>query len=275
MPPNMVDTAADEKAWKRAKKRAAKQGHAEDWPYVVRIFQSMAGKGTAKGIPGIPANLGPNAPRLDPAAGMGDASTWIMRSIPLAKGATKGSFGPLVDVLRKATVGEEPVFMKPSGSNPYAIVSGIKCYIENVPGTERKGYLQTVTYGEVIGTNGADGEPFDAFLGQNYAAPMAFVIDQLDEDGEVDEHKSMLGFDTAEDAARAYVGQMPTSFMGGMVAIAPMELQRFLLNHPNVSAEPFAALLDEAGVPYIRVWAPLSGMGAIASPSVVAANGGA
>ena len=235
MPPNMVDSAAEEKAWKRAKKQAAKAGHAEDWPYVVSIFQSMTGK---------------------------------------KKGTTKGTFGPLVDALRKATVGEEPVYMRPTGSNPYAVVSGIKCYVENFPGTERKGYLQTVTYGEVIGTTGADGEPFDAYLGQNYAAPMAFVIDQLDENGEVDEHKSMLGFDTAEDAARAYVGQMPTAFMGGMVAIAPMELQRFLLNHPNVSAEPFAKLLDEAKVPYIRVWAPLSGMGAITSPAVVAANGG-
>lgn len=235
MPPNMVDSAAEEKAWKRAKKQAAKAGHAEDWPYVVSIFQSMTGK---------------------------------------KKGTTKGTFGPLVDALRKATVGEEPVFMRPTGSNPYAVVSGIKCYVENFPGTERKGYLQTVTYGELIGVTGSDSEPFDCYIGQNYAAPMAFVIDQLNADGEVDEHKSMLGFDTAEDAARAYVGQMPTAFMGGMVAIAPMELQRFLLNHPNVSAEPFAKLLDEAKVPYIRVWAPLSGMGAITSPAVVAANGG-
>lgn len=268
MPPNMVDTAAEEKAWKRAKARAAKQGHEEDWPYVVAIFQKMK-KGTAKGISGIPANFGPNVPRLDPTSGMGDASTWVSRSTEPAK----GPYAPLINALEKATVALEPEYQRPVWSNPYAVVSGIKVHIEQLPGEQRNGSTMAVGYGEVIGTMGADGEPFDVYVGQNKTAPMVYVIDQLDADGEVDEHKAMVGFDTAEDAAHAYVMQLPVSKMGGMVAVSAPALASFLANHSSVSAEPFADLLMEAGVPCVKVWAPLSGVGPLASPGVQQANG--
>lgn len=234
MPPSMVETKGDEKAWKRAKARAEKQGHAEDWPYVVAIYQSMAGK----------------------------------------KGTAKGTFGPLVDVLSKATVGDNPDYYRPSGMEAVALVSGIRVHVEYFPGTARDGYTQHSGYGEVIGCTGADGEPYDCFIGQNKAAPTVYVIDQLDENGELDEHKAMVGFDSPEDAAHAYVMQLPTGKMGGMVAVSGAELARFLANTPMVSAEPFADLLAEAGVPSVKVWAPLSGLGPLASPSVRAANGG-
>ena len=42
MPANMVKPG-EEPIWERAKKKAADQGHAEDWPYIVSIFQKMKG----------------------------------------------------------------------------------------------------------------------------------------------------------------------------------------------------------------------------------------
>ena len=38
----------DEEKWKKAKERAAEEGHAEDWPYVVGIYKRMARTGEYK-----------------------------------------------------------------------------------------------------------------------------------------------------------------------------------------------------------------------------------
>jgi len=48
MPTNLVHTEHDEKLWRQAKALAAKNGHKENWGYVVSIYQSMKGKGTPK-----------------------------------------------------------------------------------------------------------------------------------------------------------------------------------------------------------------------------------
>lgn len=231
MPPNMVDTAADEKAWKRAKARAAKQGHAEDWPYVVGIFQKMTGK------------------------------------------VAKGPLGPMVDGLRKAITAMTPDYQRPSGMDAMVIIQGLRVHMEQMPGDVRHGKFLLMGYGEAPGTMAADGEPFDIYVGPNKSAELVYVIDQLDENGEVDEHKAMAGFDTAEDAARAYCGQMGENKMGGMVAMHAMDLAKFLANTDRVSADPFADLAAEAGVPVIKVWMPMTGVGPLASPAVMQANG--
>jgi hypothetical protein len=271
MPPNMVDSAKDEKAWKRAKAQAAKAGHAEDWPYVVSIYQAMAGKkGAEKGTPGIPANFGPNVPRLDPTTGMGDASTWVMG---VAKPA-RGPLGPMVDVLRKATMTTAPDYETPSGMAKLVVIQGLRVNIEQVPGDMRHGRMMGVGYGDIAGTMASDGEPFDCYIGQNKDAELVYVIDQLGPDGQLDEHKAMVGFDIAEDAARAYCSQMGSNKMGGMVAMRGPDLARFLLNNPEVSAEPFVDLVRAANYPMVQVWAPMTGVGPLASPAVVQANGG-
>lgn len=233
MPPSMVETKKDEKAWKRAKAQAAKAGHAEDWPYVVSIYQMMTGRIAAKGL-----------------------------------------FGPLVDVFRKATMSTAPDYETPSGMAKLVVIQGLRVSIEQVPGDMRQGRMMGVGYGDVAGTTGADGEPFDIYVGQNKSAGLVYVIDQLGPDGQLDEHKAMAGFDTAEDAARAYCSQMGLNKMGGMVAMRGPDLARFLLNHPEVSAEPFVDLVRAANYPMVQVWAPMTGVGPLASPAVIQANGG-
>lgn len=57
MPASVVDTVSKkcniskseaEKKWKEAKKKAADEGHTEDWPYVMEIFKHMVGKDCMK-----------------------------------------------------------------------------------------------------------------------------------------------------------------------------------------------------------------------------------
>jgi hypothetical protein len=44
MPVNVVKSKEDEKKWEKAKAKASEQGHAEDWAYVMSIYQNMKGE---------------------------------------------------------------------------------------------------------------------------------------------------------------------------------------------------------------------------------------
>jgi len=48
MPANLVKTERDERLWEKAKRLAARQGHAGDWAYIVGIFKRMRGHRTKK-----------------------------------------------------------------------------------------------------------------------------------------------------------------------------------------------------------------------------------
>ena len=48
MPTNVVRTPRDEHLWEQAKRRAAEEGHARDWPYIMGIYKREHGKGGLK-----------------------------------------------------------------------------------------------------------------------------------------------------------------------------------------------------------------------------------
>ena len=48
MPTNLVKTESDERLWRQAKALAAKNGHKENWGYIVSIYQTMKGRDAAK-----------------------------------------------------------------------------------------------------------------------------------------------------------------------------------------------------------------------------------
>jgi N12 class adenine-specific DNA methylase len=92
---------------------------------------------------------------------------------------------------------------------------GLKLSVENRKGTERSkktpdGAVEwSVTmpahYGRILGTKGADGDHVDFYMGDNEASENVWVIDQLDaETGSFDEHKVMLGFNSATEAKDTY-----------------------------------------------------------------------
>jgi hypothetical protein len=99
-------------------------------------------------------------------------------------------------------------------------VRGLPIYVEQAPGHVRSGtdpngkpwsVKMKFHYGEIAGTEGADGDPIDAFVGPDLGAPTAYVIHQRHHigsehgaPGSYDEDKIMLGFRSREDALAAY-----------------------------------------------------------------------
>jgi hypothetical protein len=92
-------------------------------------------------------------------------------------------------------------------------VGGLNLVIENPRGTIRKGMdmdgkewsvKMPHHYGYIKGYEGADGDEVDCFVGPNLRSKDVFVIGQKDANGEFDEYKCMLGFDSQEEAKAAY-----------------------------------------------------------------------
>lgn len=93
-------------------------------------------------------------------------------------------------------------------------VHGLDIAVENPRGSTRSGkdpdgkeWAHTMSdhYGYIKRTKGADDEHIDTYVGSNPESEQVFVIDQLDQQSDgFDEHKVMLGFNSQEDAVKAY-----------------------------------------------------------------------
>jgi hypothetical protein len=97
----------------------------------------------------------------------------------------------------------------------HVTIHGMDVAIENARGSRRSGkghggkkwsVVMPAHYGYVKGSEGADGDHHDVYVGPMSRSPIVFVIDQKNaETGKFDEHKSMLGFRTIQHAAQTYV----------------------------------------------------------------------
>lgn len=96
---------------------------------------------------------------------------------------------------------------------PKMRLQGLTCMIENPRGSIRNGISgdgepwsvkMANHYGFIKGYDGADGDEVDCFIGPNPRATNVYVIQQKDLDGNFDEHKCMIGFDSDEEAKEAY-----------------------------------------------------------------------
>ena len=120
---------------------------------------------------------------------------------------------------------------------------GLVIAIENPRGSIRTGTTPDGTawtsklmadYGEILGTEGADADPVDVFIGPNPESEAIFIVDQINEDGEFDEHKVMLGWDNAKDAIEAYLANYQDGWEVGPVASLTMDLfKRWLAKGPR------------------------------------------
>ena len=103
---------------------------------------------------------------------------------------------------------------------------GIHIGIEWPKGTERKyadGYSQMMSndYGYVLNTEGEDGEEIDCYIcDQQELSDKVFRIEQLNDDGEFDEYKFMLGYTDEEEAQQSYEDHMPPEKFGAIEEIA-------------------------------------------------------
>jgi hypothetical protein len=70
-------------------------------------------------------------------------------------------------------------------------------------------------YGYIRRSEGADGDHVDTFLGDKPESEKVFIVDQVDpKSGKFDEHKVMLGFDSAAAAKAAYAAHYPAEWKG-------------------------------------------------------------
>lgn len=108
---------------------------------------------------------------------------------------------------------------------------GMNISIENKKGSIRRGtdsdghkwaIKMHYDYGYIRGTEGADGDHVDCYLGGNEDAKKVYIIHQkIPGTDKYDEDKCMLGFDTLEEAKAAYLKQYDKpGFFGGVDTVA-------------------------------------------------------
>jgi Inorganic Pyrophosphatase len=118
-------------------------------------------------------------------------------------------------------------------------VNGIKVIVEWPEGSIRQGKASDGTkwatlmvgasYGEIVGTEGEDGDRIDAYVGPYTYVPTAYLLEQLREDGERDEFKVFLGFSSLTHAQATFrrlgradlEGQwteLPVAMLRGMIS---------------------------------------------------------
>lgn len=110
---------------------------------------------------------------------------------------------------------------------------GMDISIENPAGSKRKGVDADGRawenelahhYGYIRKTEGADGDHVDTFIGGNPESETAFVVDQYDpKTGKFDEHKAVLGANSAEEASQIYHANYEPGWQGaGSIHSMPM-----------------------------------------------------
>lgn len=115
-------------------------------------------------------------------------------------------------------------------------LDGFRISIENPKGSVRSGVAPDGTrwsntlacdYGDIRGTEDVDGDPVDIYLSDHPEKGAVFVIDQIDpKTKKFDEHKVMYGFDSVEDAKKAYLACYQKGW-GGLGWITPVSKAEF------------------------------------------------
>ncbi len=102
-------------------------------------------------------------------------------------------------------------------------MNGVKVVIENPRGSVRRGVgadgkpWETEMkhhYGEIVGTEGADGDRVDVFIGSRPDSNRIFIVDQVNEDGSFDEHKVVFGATSEADARKTYLDNYEKGWTG-------------------------------------------------------------
>lgn len=111
-------------------------------------------------------------------------------------------------------------------------IQGLDVSIENPKGSTRRGtdpdgnewsVEMKAHYGDVRGTQGADGDAVDVFIGPNPESDQVFVVDQVNADGTFDEHKALIGWDTEQEAREAYAANYDDGWKVGPVTAMSMD----------------------------------------------------
>lgn len=126
--------------------------------------------------------------------------------------------------------------------------------IENPKGSTRSGkdadgkeWKVTMhdTYGYIRGKFGKDGDHLDMFINDkadldNWNGDV-FVVDQVNSDGSFDEHKVMYGYDSMDDAKKAYLANYSKGWkgLGNITGVSKAEFDKWL-DTSNRKLKPFS-----------------------------------
>lgn len=158
--------------------------------------------------------------------------------------------------------------------------NGLDLSIENAKGSERRGtgpdgvewsVTMPAHYGYFRGTEGADGDHVDFYMGDDPDVQHAYVIDQVDADtGAYDEAKVMLGYDAPQDARDAHSAAFSdgkgAARRGGMMKLTIPELKEWLASDKTkqpISRQAKAAERKRAQAPSaaaVQTTAPTTGI---------------
>lgn len=145
----------------------------------------------------------------------------------------KRSVLPTASGIDASTVGAGAIVPPSDPANLKRIkMGGLINVIENPRGSIRQGkngdWQQKMPhhYGFIKGTQGADGDEMDCFIGHNLKSKKVFVVNQNKQDGTFDEHKVMLGFDGPTAAKDAYHAAYSKDWTG-FGSMHPMDMGSF------------------------------------------------
>ncbi|WP_330925031.1 LPD38 domain-containing protein [Candidatus Sororendozoicomonas aggregata] len=133
-------------------------------------------------------------------------------------------------------------------------LQGLDLSLENLKGSTRSGtdphgkpwsVKMRHDYGYIKGTEGADGDHVDVFVGDNPDSEKVFVVDQVNKDGSFDEHKVMLGFDDRQSAVDGYKANYEKGWTVGDVTELSTDAFKQWLKEGN-TREPLAGQTLEA-----------------------------
>ena len=111
-------------------------------------------------------------------------------------------------------------------------------------------------YGYIPDTTAAgDQERLDVYIGDyNSDSPYAYIVEQLTEDGEFDEYKILLGFDTLERAEETYLEHVDEKLLGDISEVefdylfdVVREKQKEAADKKEAAEQKRSALLDQGG----------------------------
>jgi len=155
---------------------------------------------------------------------------------------------------------------------------GLNITVENPQGSTRSGvdedgaaWENTLAnhYGYIKRTKGNDGDNLDVFVGDKPANGKVFVINQTKKDGSFDEHKAVLGAETADEAIAIYKSNYADDWNGGKSVTElttpafkdwlkngdptkPLETVSATSNDVDMTKVAVGEQVDVGGVPYVK-----------------------
>jgi hypothetical protein len=112
------------------------------------------------------------------------------------------SAGVSPEVIRKIQKPTESQREAGNYAKGHVRIHGLDITIETPRGESRKpGWPKLAAhYGYVKGTKGHDGDHFDVFIGPDTDSEIVVVVDQVNQNGQFDEHKALIGFRSTDEA---------------------------------------------------------------------------